>query len=88
MCASDLSRRAARLAGGARLGQELSLVTRSVPSATGYRWSVARRRTPSGLSSSRGGRIQVYGCSPGCLLWSIALSVCLTILVNLLIRLF
>ena len=36
----------------------------------------------------RGGRVRVYGCSPGCLLWSIALSVGLTILLNLLIRAF
>jgi len=34
----------------------------------------------------RAGRAQVYGCSPGCLLMSLALSVFLTILVNLLIR--
>ena len=32
--------------------------------------------------------MRVYGCSPGCLLWSIALSVGLTILINLLIRAF
>jgi hypothetical protein len=36
----------------------------------------------------RGGRVQVYGCSPGCLLTSLLLSVVLTILVNLLIRAF
>jgi hypothetical protein len=34
------------------------------------------------------GRVRVYGCSPGCLLVSLALSVALTILVNVLIRLF
>ena len=34
----------------------------------------------------RGGRVQVYGCSPGCLLISLAISVFLTVLVNLLIR--
>jgi hypothetical protein len=34
------------------------------------------------------GRVRVYGCSPGCLLLSLALSVVLTILVNVLIRLF
>jgi hypothetical protein len=32
--------------------------------------------------------VRVYGCSPGCLLWSIANSVGLTILLNLLIRAF
>jgi hypothetical protein len=35
-----------------------------------------------------GTRVKVYGCSPGCLLSSLLLSVGLTILVNLLIRLF
>jgi hypothetical protein len=34
------------------------------------------------------GRVRVYGCSPGCLLVSLAVSVLLTILVNVLIRLF
>lgn len=35
-----------------------------------------------------GSRVQIYGCSPGCLLLSIGVSVLLTILVNVLIRLF
>jgi hypothetical protein len=30
----------------------------------------------------RGGRVRVYGCSPGCLLVSILLSVFLTLAVN------
>ncbi len=30
----------------------------------------------------RGGRVKVYGCSPGCLLVSIAVSVFLTLAVN------
>jgi len=30
----------------------------------------------------KGGRVRVYGCSPGCLLVSIAISVVLTLLVN------
>jgi len=34
------------------------------------------------------GRVRVYGCSPGCLLLSLAVSVLLTIVVNVLIRLF
>ena len=42
----------------------------------------------SAVSALRRGLVQVYGCTPGCLLWSIALSVGLTIVVNLLIRLF
>lgn len=39
-----------------------------------------------GGRSYRGGRVRVYGCSPGCLLASLALSVLLTIIVNVLIR--
>jgi hypothetical protein len=35
-----------------------------------------------------GSRVRVYGCSPGCLLMSLAVSIVLTILVNVLIRLF
>jgi hypothetical protein len=35
-----------------------------------------------------GGRVRVYGCSPGCLLVSLVLSVFLTLLINLLIRVF
>jgi hypothetical protein len=34
------------------------------------------------------GRVQVYGCSPGCLVLSLGISIVLTILVNLLIRAF
>ena len=30
----------------------------------------------------KGGRVQVYGCSPGCLLVSIALSLFLTLVLN------
>jgi hypothetical protein len=37
---------------------------------------------------SPGGRVQVYGCGPGCLVVSLLLSIGLTILVNVLIRLF
>ena len=33
-------------------------------------------------------RFKVYGCSPGCLLMSLAVSVFLTIVLNLLIRAF
>jgi hypothetical protein len=36
----------------------------------------------------RGGRVQVYGCSPGCLIASLLLSVILTLLINGCIRLF
>jgi hypothetical protein len=38
--------------------------------------------------SYRGGQVKVYGCSPGCLLVSLILSVFLTIVLNLLIRAF
>jgi hypothetical protein len=36
----------------------------------------------------RGGRVKVYGFSPGCLLMSLALSLFLTLVINLLIRAF
>jgi len=36
----------------------------------------------------REGRLKVYGCSPGCLLVSIALSIFLTLVLNGCIRLF
>jgi hypothetical protein len=49
---------------------------------------VAPRKSLFGPRAFGGGRVHVYGCSPGCLLWSIALSVGLTILVNVVIRLF
>jgi hypothetical protein len=35
-----------------------------------------------------GSRFKVYGCSPGCLLMSLAVSLFLTIVLNLLIRAF
>lgn len=35
-----------------------------------------------------GGRVRVYGCSPGCLLMSLLASIVLTIVLNLLIRAF
>jgi hypothetical protein len=41
-----------------------------------------------GPRSYRGGKVKVYGCSPGCLLVSLLLSVFLTIVLNLLIRAF
>ncbi len=36
-----------------------------------------------GPRSYKGGRFQVWGCSPGCLILSIVVSVVLTILLNL-----
>ena len=39
---------------------------------------------PKTLAGSRG---RVYGCSPGCLLLSLAVSILLTIFINVLIRL-
>jgi hypothetical protein len=41
-----------------------------------------------GERSYRGGRVRVYGCSPGCLLVSLLASIVLTIVLNLLIRAF
>ena len=49
------------------------------------------RRRGGGLfgpATFRGGNVRVYGCAPGCLLVSLALSIFLTILLNLLIRAF
>ncbi|HWH05307.1 MAG TPA: hypothetical protein VNT23_02585 [Gaiellaceae bacterium] len=37
--------------------------------------------------SYRGGRVKVYGCSPGCLLVSLGVSLLLTLVVNGCIRL-
>ena len=36
----------------------------------------------------RGGQVRVVGCAPGCLMTSLLLSIGLTILINVLIRLF
>ena len=41
-------------------------------------------RSPRDL---RGGRVKVYGCSPGCLLASLAVSLFLTLAINGCIRL-
>lgn len=41
-----------------------------------------------GPRSFRGGRVQVYGCSPGCLLLSLLVSVILTIVLNVVLNLF
>jgi hypothetical protein len=50
---------------------------------------MARRRGGLfGPTRFRGGRVQVYGCAPGCLLASLIVSLVLTVLVNLLIRAF
>ncbi len=42
-------------------------------------------RSLFGPREFRGGRVQVYGCSPGCLLLSILASIVLTVLLNLLL---
>jgi ribose/xylose/arabinose/galactoside ABC-type transport system permease subunit len=39
-----------------------------------------------GGRSVAGGRVQVFGCSPGCLIASLLLSVLLTIALNLILR--
>lgn len=41
-----------------------------------------------GPRTFRDGRVQVYGCSPGCLLMSLLFSVILTIILNLILNLF
>ena len=45
-------------------------------------------RSLFGPRSYRGGKVQVWGCSPGCILLSLLASVILTVLLNLLIRAF
>jgi hypothetical protein len=39
-----------------------------------------------GPRSYRGGRVQIFGCSPGCLLLSLLGSLLLTLALNLLLR--
>ena len=46
------------------------------------------RRDLFGGRSYGGGRVRVYGCSPGCLVASLLLSLFLTLVINLLIRAF
>ena len=41
--------------------------------------------SPFGPRSFGGGRVQVFGCSPGCLVMSLVVSVVLTLLLNILI---
>ncbi len=41
-----------------------------------------------GPRSYRGGKVQVWGCSPGCLLLSLGVSLILTLLLNLTINIF
>jgi hypothetical protein len=41
-----------------------------------------------GQRSYRGGRVRVIGCGPGCLVTSLLVSLALTILINVAIRLF
>ena len=41
-----------------------------------------------GPRSYKGGRVQVWGCSPGCIILSIVVSIVLTILLNLAVGVF
>ncbi len=41
-----------------------------------------------GPKSYKGGRVQVWGCSPGCIILSIVVSVIMTVLLNLAIGIF
>lgn len=45
-------------------------------------------RSLFGPRSFRDGRIQVYGCSPGCLLLSLLVSIVLTLVLNAILNLF
>lgn len=42
-------------------------------------------RSLFGPRSAGGGRVQVWGCSPGCLLASLLVSIVLTVLLNLIL---
>lgn len=44
------------------------------------------RRWFFGPRNMAGGRVQVYGCSPGCILLMILVSLVLTVLLNLLLN--
>lgn len=44
------------------------------------------RRWLFGPITLRGGTVQIWGCSPGCLLLSLLVSLALTIVLNLLLR--
>ena len=43
--------------------------------------------TPFGPSSFGGGRVRVYGCTPGCIITSIVVSIVLSVLLTLLLNL-
>jgi hypothetical protein len=45
------------------------------------------QNSPFGPRSFGGGRVQVYGCSPGCIIVSIVVSVVLSVLLTLLLNL-
>lgn len=46
------------------------------------------RQSLFGPRSFRDGKVQVYGCSPGCLVLSLLVSVILTIVLNVILNLF
>ena len=46
------------------------------------------RQSLFGPRSFRDGKVQMYGCSPGCLILSLLVSVILTIVLNVLLNLF
>ena len=66
-----------------------SVRPRFFPGAAGRRARMVMFGGGGGWRRGPGGsRFKVYGCSPGCLLMSLGLSVFLTIVLNLLIRAF
>jgi hypothetical protein len=62
----------------------------SAAPAACFDWHCAWRVRPTGMvfMSKRPGRRMEVRFMPGCLIWSLLLSIALTILVNVLIRLF
>ena len=58
------------------------------PGNTNRKGQGMNRQSMFGPRSFRDGRVQVYGCSPGCLLVSLLVSVILTIILNVVLNLF
>jgi len=58
------------------------LVPEVVEPETGAPYGVGGRADPLGPRTFAGGRVRVYGCSPGCLVTSLLVSLFLTLLLN------
>jgi len=67
-------------------GASALIDNRELQQAGGRDRSGAMMRWLFGPRDVAGGRVQIWGCSPGCLLASLLVSIVLTILLNLLLR--